>query len=213
MEKTYKLASFDIELAKKIQSGEVEGKIKCDLGTIRIIEFDLSPIPNTIEGTILGTFMYGEKELLMFDNDGICTNRSAKYNLFIETSETPKFEFKVGDKILCFGHDDDEVFEIKEIKEKHAYLNDGQMVPFDSMILYYRPKNNEFKPFDKILIKSVVGQIWAADYFSTFFTRGDGVEVIITIGGNIFRKDEVLPYEGNEHLVGIKLIDTTNNPE
>lgn len=42
MEKTYKQLPFDVELAKKIQSGEVEGKIVTNEGNeVEIIRFDL----------------------------------------------------------------------------------------------------------------------------------------------------------------------------
>ena len=101
MEKTYKRVPFDIELAKKIQSGEVEGRIvtkndlQCEIvawcGTDFFVkrrnhkDYPHWCYPYTKSGCLID----GE------------TNGGTDYDLFIELpEETPKHEFKPFDKVL-----------------------------------------------------------------------------------------------------------------
>lgn len=67
--------------------------------------------------------------------------------------------------------------------------------------------HKEFKPFDKVIFKyKNKSYIWVCGFFSNY-EDGD----IYLIGNDVaFSLDEydILPYEGNEHLVG-----TTNEPE
>lgn len=215
--KQWKRVPFDVELAKKIQSGEVEGSIYCDLGTIKILAFDLSPIKNTIEGTIIGTFTVGERELLMFDNNGVNTNRGKKYNLYIELPEEPKHEFKVGDKVRV-NFSEERLLEMKingcyqgkiltvtriqpyginakgdNIKETFFMFADIE--PYDEI-------KHEFKPFDKVLVRNNGNELWSIDFYSHCPKNS---ELHICIGGAFA---QVIPFAGNEHLVG-----TTKNPE
>lgn len=55
--------------------------------------------------------------------------------------------------------------------------------------------NKEFKPFQQILVKQGV---WRAAYFSHFAKDGS----VITTGGFAYNIKLVLPYEGNEGLLG-----------
>lgn len=59
----------------------------------------------------------------------------------------------------------------------------------------------ELKPFDKILVKQGV---WRASFFSHYAKDGN----VITTGGGVYNKEIVLPYEGNEYLLG-----TDNKPK
>lgn len=67
--------------------------------------------------------------------------------------------------------------------------------------------HKEFKPFDKVIFKyKNKSYIWVCGFFSNY-EDGD----IYLIGNDVaFSLDEydILPYEGNEHLVG-----TTDDPE
>lgn len=63
-------------------------------------------------------------------------------------------------------------------------------------------EHKNFKPFDKVLTK--YGNVWIADTYSNYI---QSEELHLTYRG-AFRDYEILPYEGNEHLVG-----TPNEPE
>ena len=60
----------------------------------------------------------------------------------------------------------------------------------------------QFKPFDKVLVRENDGQVWHCDFYS--YT--DSVHGIHYCVGHCGK--QILPYEGNEHLVG-----TTNKPK
>lgn len=69
-------------------------------------------------------------------------------------------------------------------------------------------KHKQFKPFDRVLVRrlSISNNLifWKADIFSHM----EGDTFYVTIGSGYVTKDEILPYEGNESLVG-----TTDEPE
>lgn len=58
----------------------------------------------------------------------------------------------------------------------------------------------KFKPFDKVLVRIRIDAplIWTC----TFYSHLDKDGCHVTIGGQIFDDKDILPYEGNEHLVG-----------
>lgn len=64
------------------------------------------------------------------------------------------------------------------------------------------PKHKTFKPFDKVLVK--YGKVWVVDFYRNFVESSN---VHLTLTGTRY-DDEILHYEGNEHLVG-----TTDEPE
>lgn len=66
-------------------------------------------------------------------------------------------------------------------------------------------KHKEFKPFDKVLVRTDFYPKWSVDYYSHYDYKINFHE---TIGAVVKKDDDILPYEGNEHLVG-----TTNVPE
>lgn len=61
-----------------------------------------------------------------------------------------------------------------------------------------------FKPFDKVLVRTELYPKWSADYYSHYDYKINRHE---TIGGVVKKDDDILPYEGFEHLVG-----TTDEP-
>lgn len=66
-------------------------------------------------------------------------------------------------------------------------------------------KHNTFKPFDKVLVRVGAANEWECDFYS-HYVEGNGYPHK-TLGWRI--KDEnILPYEGNEHLLG-----TSDEPE
>ena len=62
---------------------------------------------------------------------------------------------------------------------------------------------HKFKPFDKVLVRNDVNSIWQPSIFT--HQLGDS---FYTVSLYPYEKEQILPYEGNEHLVG-----TTNNPK
>lgn len=65
-------------------------------------------------------------------------------------------------------------------------------------------KHKEFKPFDKVLVRDFAdNKRWSCDFYSH---ESDGNHC--TIGKGYFESDNILPYEGNEYLLG-----TTDEPE
>ena len=68
---------------------------------------------------------------------------------------------------------------------------------------------NKYKPFERIIIRPKdKSDIWVCGLFDNYYDK----EIKVIIGNKYYMllsdKYEILPYEGNEHLVG-----TTNDPE
>ena len=66
-------------------------------------------------------------------------------------------------------------------------------------------KHKEFKPFDKVLVKLGVNYKWGLSLYSHF---DEEIRRHVCIGLDERLDSDILPYEGNEHLVG-----TTDEPE
>lgn len=68
-------------------------------------------------------------------------------------------------------------------------------------------KHKTFKPFDKVLVRDSQ-DVWQIDFYS-HWNKDYAQHVILSYGdGVIFKDKDILPYEGNEHLLG-----TLNMPE
>lgn len=93
-----------------------------------------------------------------------------------------KFNFKNGDNILFFGYD-------------------GKNAKGNKLVLEVPDNEPQFKPFDKVLVRE--NNMWIAEIFSHYTTLGN----CYCIGG-AYAKENVIPFKGNEHLVG-----TTDNPK
>ena len=151
-----KIIPFDLETAKKIQAGEIEGKIMCHFGTgykpARIICWDRIP-----SYPIVGLVKIGScfESVFFFDKNG-------------ETQNGEKLGFEVPD-------------------------NEPQ-----------------FKPFDKVLVREDDLTPWQAAFFSHIESFEDGERFAITTSGDNYNlaNNEIIPYKGNEHLVG-----TTDKPK
>lgn len=57
-------------------------------------------------------------------------------------------------------------------------------------------KHKEFKPFDRVLVK--YGKVWVVDFYRNYV---ESTNIHLTLTGTSYDND-ILPYEGNEHLVG-----------
>lgn len=60
---------------------------------------------------------------------------------------------------------------------------------------------NTLKPFDKVLVRDCNTDKWNIDFFAYYGARGNEDYQCMT-----FVKNQCIPYEGNEHLLG-----TTDN--
>lgn len=68
-------------------------------------------------------------------------------------------------------------------------------------------KNHKtFKPFDKVLVRVRIDS--PLTWVCTFYSHLDNDGCHVTAGAQIYDDNDIIPYEGNEHLVG-----TTDNPD
>lgn len=67
-----------------------------------------------------------------------------------------------------------------------------------------KTEHKQFKPYDRVLVKQCDDAVWGCKFYSHWI--GDLYEHMTTDGISVDDED-ILPYEGNEHLVG-----TTNEP-
>ena len=190
---------FDIELAKKIQSGEVEGRIilnktEC---AVRIICFD-----RIFEVPIIALIIpkgCREERITYFYKNG--NGFGCGDSLLIELpEETPKSLYN---KEQCiYGKDSKMICEFcSALCRERAEDFAKRKIKVSTMGEEETPKH-EFKPFDKVLVYNRLNGKWFPNLFSHIASDGR----IVTITNGFYENYEVIPYEGNEHLVG-----TTNN--
>lgn len=68
-------------------------------------------------------------------------------------------------------------------------------------------EHKTFKPFEKVLVQNLQG-IWMIDFYSNWNEKWQGHQTFKVNGDYAQTDDGILPYEGNEHLVG-----TTDEPQ
>ena len=172
--KQWKRIPFDMELAMKIQSGEVEGRIIVNEFADYVIELP--------------------EEEPKYDSF------NKKLHDTAEVLATPKYEFKVGD-IVTYGNSK-EKFELVKIDNSLPTNIWVEITAFDgrctikcpmSEIKPYEEKH-DFKPFDKVLVRNKNNR-----WYPRFYAETDGLLYYTTDSKNW---EECIPYEGNEHLVG-----------
>lgn len=98
-----KIIPFDLETAKKIQAGEIEGRIINSIGTlVEIVFFNVTNIPTYIVGIV----HYPQADSVIYiRKNGTCFN--SIHDLIIELpEEVPKYEFKPFDKVLVRSKDE-----------------------------------------------------------------------------------------------------------
>lgn len=64
----------------------------------------------------------------------------------------------------------------------------------------YKLVKQEFKPFDKVLVRDEINEKWSINLFS-YYEGEDQAFPYVCVSG---RYEHCIPYEGNEHLVGKK---------
>ena len=64
----------------------------------------------------------------------------------------------------------------------------------------------KFEPFQKVIVRNIAGSVWSCDLYS--HKDSYTVRPHYVLSGSTYTDENILPYEGNEHLLG-----TTNSPE
>lgn len=87
-------------------------------------------------------------------------------------------------------------------KVKMLKFNNIQYIPISEQDEYilYNPPQPTFKPFQQVISKTENGP-WTANYFSHSVLKGSH-NIYYCITGKV---DYIVPYEGNEHLLGASL--------
>lgn len=211
-----KTIPFDLETAKKIQAGEIEGRIVSDSEhDVRVVCFDKR---GSFPIVALINLENGNHEFVCeYNLQGI--NPTRNMSLFIELpKEEPKHKFNVGDKVKVVINEKypSTVGKVGTVVKAQTGSSDGHSISLykvrldgtrgalfglaDDDCLELVP-DNKFKPFDKVLVRDYDNDWWVPTFFG-FQTKGGLYRVV----NGIWK--QCIPYEGNEHLVG-----TTNEPE
>lgn len=161
-----KIIPFDLETAKKIQAGEIKGRIRSKEGdfTARIICFDKVKLVHG-DGTT-------EKQIV-----SLTYNENSRQDEMYVHNQKGEVQTQFG-----FEHGYDLVLEVPDNE----------------------PKETQFKPFDKVLVRNDDKQEWWCAIFSHVRKTDEKYKYAT----NPFLWTQCIPYEGNEHLVG-----TTDKPK
>lgn len=187
-----KIIPFDLETAKKIQAGEIEGRfINQDGLHARIVCFDKMGYRNIaalvktkdIDGNEIESFM-------TYNNDGDGVHNTED-KLFIElTEEVPEEQHPI------------EESELYQAGYKVGFET-GRCVAFDEKKGCAITLKHEFKPFDKVLVRYpdktelyVSRYKWIPGIFQYKSINSN----LYFVSGRAYR--DCIPYEGNENLVG-----------
>ena len=206
-----KIIPFDLELAKKIQAGEIKGRIVAEnikgiLFPIRIICYNSK---NRFPIVGLAFDPSGNEYTIMFGKSGTnLDNVNIHIELLeealeeqhpIEESELYQSGYKVGfEADRCVAFDEKKGCAIKKEELKHDDVE--EVLTGDGSIVFLRHKKHEFQQFDKVLVRDTDKGYWRASFFSHI--SGDWYVCV----GDEWR--QCIPYEGNEHLLG-----TTDKPK
>lgn len=143
MEKTYKRIPFDIELAKKIQAGEIEGRIVTDTEIpVKILCFDRKVPEYIIVGLVNGYSVF------CYSKDGVSEPQPERitHTIYIELpEEAPNLE-----SISKYA---EELAQKKEVALERWYKS--QEAP-----------KRVFHPFDRVLVRQNGFDKWKANFFS-----------------------------------------------
>lgn len=224
-----KIIPFDAKMAKDIQDGKIKGRVRTIGGdfTARIICFDKIKLVHgdgTTEKQIV-SLIYNEnaREDIMYVHNQKGEVQATfgwehGYDLVLEVpdNEPQEPQFKVGDKVRVRPNDTHSHF-VKQydncigkiVGTHHEYFVvivtgafQDQFIA-DELELVEETGKHEFKPFDKVLVRSEeTGYcIWQAAFYSHFvINKGNGYH--ITTAGDLYLDGEIIPYAGNENLVG-----------
>lgn len=221
-----KTIPFDIEIAKKIQSRELQGRIVTDTKLpVKILCFDRKVPEYIVVGLVNGYSIF------CYSKDGVSEPQPERitHTIYIELSEeAPKYEFKVGDIVKVADGDRAvnsvgpiiaPIYPIDPKDNRMKWLVVVEKGVCASIILeenlelasekekeIYKnikvERKYEFKPFDKVLVRQSDKDDWRVAFYSHFNPEEN---LHVTAWLNWY---QCIPYEGNEHLVG-----TTNKPK
>lgn len=134
-----KTIPFDLETAKKIQAGEIEGRIINSIGTlVEIVSFNVTNTPTSIVGIV----HYPQADSVIYiRKNGTCFN--SIHDIIVEfPEEASKYEFKPFDKVLVRSKDEtnnkwfsaiyayyDDV--VSHITIDHKMYANGDCIPYE----------------------------------------------------------------------------------
>ena len=223
-----KIIPFDLEMAKKIQAGEIKGRICTKNGnfTTRIICFDKVKLIDgngTTENQIVSlTYNENAREDVMYVHNQKGEVQAPfswqrGYDLVLEVPDNEPM-FNVGDtvsiNIINSFYDADFRARYHSKLATVLFINkygagvktiisgDENYFSFNELTFVRRDaKESQFKPFDKVLVRDHTEDSWQCDLFSHKISNG--LYACVAHCWNY-----CIPYEGNENLVG-----TTDKPK
>lgn len=238
MEQKLVKVPFEVELAKKIANGEVDGRIVTDNGNVvRIVCFDMLDD----KGRIIGLRKDDNyKEIaLTFNDSGYCVQNPSR-KLMLEIPEY--MTFKDGDILIC---ECGTPFVYKDTKDRHGNFSAYCGIDLQGNIFFdmkgwtYSIKGHANEEQKKNIIEALKTskEPKAKEYLKRFFNIEQKQEYEFKPFDKVLVKDhdedsewrcglfshknedglyicvgsiyeQCIPYEGNEHLLG-----TSDNPE
>ena len=181
--------TLEAESAAQIYINAIEDKLN---GKLNRETLEIEKLPEFKDGDIV---VFGESV-------AIC-RKIYKQTLYFYASLDETFGLMFNDNITSLLE-----YRLATYSEKQklfeALFKEGKCWDVEKkQIVDLKPKEHEFKPFDKVLVRDSDEQIWLANFFSCYETN-EHFKYQCLIGCYA----QCIPYEGNEHLLG-----TTNNPE
>lgn len=216
-----KTIPFDLETAKKIQAGEIAGRITTKDGKdVRIICSDKASTDDDNKTQIVCLIRLGARELVSIHdpNTGKCWDieDGNAQHLVLEVQDI-KPQFNVGDKVRVRPNDTHSHF-VKQYANSIGKIvgeHDGYFVVIvtgafqdqfkaEELELVEETGKHEFKPFDKVLVRDENSAKWKPVFYGYYDEENDPYFHICSDGCGW---KQCIPYEGNEHLFG-----TTDKP-
>ena len=204
-----KIIPFDVKTAKKIQAGEIKGRIRTKEGDmdVRIISFDKVKLVNGYGTT--------EKQLI-----SLIYNPNAREDVLYVHNDRGEvqssFSWDRGYNIVLEVPDNEPQRKSKQnfetVAESDAYAEGyengfraGRCIAFDYNKCVTLKTTNEpqFKPFDKVLVRNDDEEIWQPRLYEMYSNRVEKHYCQDCLGYL-----QCIPYAGNESLVG-----TTDRPK
>ena len=206
---------FDLDTAKKIQAGEIAGRITTkDSKDVRIICTDKASTDDDNRTQIVCLIRLGARELVSIHdpNTGKCwyIEDGNAQHLVLEVPDINP-QFKVGDKVRVRPNDTHSHF-VKQydnsigkiVGTHHEYFVVIVKGAFqdqflaDELELVEETEKHEFKTFDRVLVRDEDTTAWTCAFFSHIINS----TASFLYAANSFLWKQCIPYEGNEHLVG-----------
>lgn len=210
-----KTIPFNLEMVKKIQSGEVEGRLLMkpykseETYPVIILTCDAvhnRKIKGSIDIVVLVQFEEGDVAM-QFNSDGY--GLDAHGNDVRLLIELPEESIKLSKNASI-----EQLEKLKNYTQQIMNVNQHVIDNLNSMVRELREicklpeQKHKFKPFDRVLVRSTnegITSLWKPKFFSYTINGSYGVDYITT-DDKVYK--ECIPYEGNEHLIG-----TTDKPK